>query len=169
MKFKTVLFVFLLTLTGCDFRVGQSSAHEVLVHDGDIVLLKNGKHSGAFILKNQSFSPKENTDYQWFYRADGVGTFPVSDPAVSTGIVTDATGVKFGSFDLEWSGGSPGEGWVYYSITAGSSKKTKAKFQMCITTETDITVIDANDSMWHFRERPDFKAKNYFKTKFFGY
>lgn len=63
----------------------------------------------------------EGTTFRWFLR-DGPGTLDPADPAVRTGTSETVRGsglrVRFGTFDFEWSYGSPGVGWVYASPTA---------------------------------------------------
>src|SRR5579863_4765749 len=73
---------------------GQSNANESPVPDGHIVLLKRKNEVAAFILMNQKGIP-ERTDYYWYYRSDGKGTFRAGDPAVSTGYVSNASQVAF--------------------------------------------------------------------------
>lgn len=143
---------------GCkDARRGQSNANESPVPDGRIVLLKRTNEVAVFVLKNQKVTP-EQTDFQWFYRADGKGTFPAGDPAVSSGYVSNATKVAFSTFTVEWSINTGGMGWVYFSSSPVEFGKT-ADFLMCVTTETNLSVIDANNRSWKYRARPGVKVK----------
>src|SRR5687768_14213818 len=65
----------MLMLLGCrDPNAHQSSANESRVADRQVVLVRNGKEVGAFLLRNQRFGPGV-TDYSWFLRSDGSGQF----------------------------------------------------------------------------------------------
>jgi hypothetical protein len=163
---RKVIFTCLLAVAslGCrDLSNGQSSANETPVADGQVVLVKNGKEVGAFILRNQQFNP-EVTDYQWYLRNDGKGTFHEDDAAVTNGVVTSATKISFGTFAIEWSGHSNRSGWVYFSKPPGDFK-TAAKFEMCVTTETNVTAVNAHDSRWRYREKPSINMKELYKAQ----
>jgi hypothetical protein len=141
-----------LSAAGCkDARRGQSSANENPVSDGDIVLLKRKNEVAAFILHHQKAGP-EQTDFSWYYRSDGKGTFPVGDPAVSSGYVSNATVVAFKTFSVEWSIHGGGSGWVYFST--GPTEMKSADYLMCVTDKSDLKTIDANDASWNYRARP---------------
>jgi hypothetical protein len=153
-----VAIALLLTTTGCGKGGGQSNANEFPVPDGQIVLLKRKNEVAAFILKNQKISP-EKTDFYWYYRSDGKGTFPSGDPAVSSGCVSNASQVAFSTFAVDWSINTGGMGWVYFSVGPTELGKS-ADFVMCVTRETNLAAIDANDPVWKYRARPhvDIKA-----------
>jgi hypothetical protein len=138
---------------GPNRRYGQSTANGSPVPDGRIVLLKRNKEVAAFVLKNQRLSPQEWTDFDWYYRSDGKGTFPVGDPAVSSGVETNATQVAFKTFAVPWSLNTDRKGWIYFS-TGPAGFGRAAEFLMCVTTETNLAAIDANASSWHYRARP---------------
>jgi len=150
--------IMLLTITalmasGCkDAHDGQSQANETPVPDGRIVLLKRNSEVAAFVLKNQRASP-EQTDFDWYYRSDGKGAFPVGDPAVTSGSISNATQVAFSTFTVQWSINTGRMGWVYFSSSPVDFGK-KADFVMCVTTETNLANIDANDRAWKYRARP---------------
>jgi len=154
--FAFIVFIAALAPSGCkDPRRSQSSAIEV--PDGHVVLLKRKNEFAAFILRNQKLSPEE-TDFVWYFRADGRGTFAPGDPAVSTGVVTNATQISFATFSVNWSihtagSGMIGSGWLYYPN--GQYDFFKATdYAMCLTTETDLAGIDATDRRWKYRVRP---------------
>jgi hypothetical protein len=139
--------------SGCkDARRGQSSANESPVPDGRVVLLKRNNEVAAFVLKNQRMSP-EQTDFNWYYRSDGRGTFPMGDPVVSSGVATNATQVAFKTFAVQWSINTDRMGWLYFSKGPIDFGKT-ADYVMCVTTETNLSAIDANGSAWQYRARP---------------
>ncbi len=162
MRNVTLLIALGLLTSGChDPRRGQTSANELPVANGTIVLLKRGKEVGAFILKNQKAEP-ERTDFDWYYRCDGKGTFSTNDSAVMSGFVTNASPVArsldpfvhvtFASFSAGWSANTDGLGWVYFSRDATDFKS--ADFLMCVTTETNLAHVNANDRRWDYRARP---------------
>lgn len=147
------------TLLGCgkDPSAGQSSAHESTVKDGQVVLVRSGKQVGAFRLRNQQLGGKnrrEQTDYTWFFRSDGRGTFAKNDPAVSFGSRSNAQQISFGPFQVPWSIHSNGCGFVYYSRLPMA--KGAAAYELCVTRQADVQGIDANDGHWNFRDRPSF-------------
>ena len=156
MRRRHLLFVIavatIVTVSCKDARRGQSSANESPVPDGRIVLLKRKSEAAAFILENQSMSP-EQTDFYWYYRSDGKGTFPIGDPAVSSGFVSNASRVAFSTFSVPWSINSNRMGWVYFSSSPIEFSKA-ADYIMCVTTETNLAAIDANDRSWKYRARP---------------
>lgn len=161
MRGRRLLLPFLLAavaVAGCkDAQIGQSSANESPVPDGYIVLLKRTNERAAFILRNQKINP-ETTDYDWYYRADGRGTFPVGDPAVSTGYVSNASQVAFATFTVDWSINANGKGWVYFSRNPAEFGMA-ADYLMCVTTETNLAVVDAGDPSWDYRARPSINVK----------
>ena len=112
---------------------------------------------GAFVLYDQTDTP-ENTSFKWFARSDGGGTFLKSNPLVSSGSQVDQTSIRFSVFSIDWSINETGKGWVYFSKIP-TDLKAPARFEMCVTSETDITKIDANDPKWKFRERPSVNWK----------
>ena len=147
-----------LAASGCkDPRRSQSSANEAPVPDGHVVLLKRKNEVAAFILKNQKLSPEE-TDFVWYFRTDGKGTFAAGDPAVSTGVVTNATKISFATFSVGWSihtagRGMAGSGWIYFPNGQYEFLKA-ADYAMCLTTETNLAGINATDRRWKYRVRP---------------
>ncbi|MCP5537211.1 MAG: hypothetical protein H7A51_13405 [Akkermansiaceae bacterium] len=155
---RLVLIIVALTfVSGCkritrSAHVGQSRAHGTPIADGQVVLVRQGLYRGAFILTNQTTTP-ETTDYKWFSRSDGAGTFNITEPAVTSSIVKDASKVEFSVYSIEWSANNPGVGWIYYSLFP-ADKKLKPAYEICVTDETNIAGIDANDPKWVFRGRP---------------
>ncbi len=149
----TVHLIVAIGLVGCDFRhSGQSAANESPVPDGRIVLVRHGAQRAAFILTNQRTTP-EATDLQWFLRTDGGGSLVPTDPSVATGKAVGVTKVDFRGFAIKWSIAEDGEGWVYFSVLP-TDTTSPPRYEMCVTDETDITRIDANDLKWIYRERP---------------
>jgi hypothetical protein len=103
-------------------------------------------------------SSPEETDFVWYYRTDGKGTFAPGDPAVSIGVVTNATQISFATFSVKWSihtagRGMASSGWVYFPNGQYDFLKA-ADYAMCVTTETNVAEIDARDRRWKYRVRP---------------
>jgi hypothetical protein len=149
---STVLIAASAVCSCKDARRGQSSANESAVPDGQVVLLKRNNEVAAFVLQNQRMKP-EQTDYYWFYRSDAGGTFRLGDPALSVGFVSNATQVSFSTFAVQWSINTTGVGWVYFSAGPTDFGKAAA-YVMCVTGETNLAAIDANDGRWRYRARP---------------
>ncbi len=141
----------LLSLYCKDPRLGQPSAHESPVPNGRIVLLRRRKEFAAFMLENQAGEP-ERMDFSWYYRSDGKGTFAAGDPAVSSGHVLNASQVAFATFTVRWSVHTDGLGWVYFSLGPTEFGKA-ADYLMCVTTETNLALIDATHYCWKYRAR----------------
>jgi hypothetical protein len=149
-------------LMGCDrLHKGQSAANESPVPDGCIVLVREGSHRGAFILSNQRTTP-ETTDVQWFARSDAGGKLVPTDPSVATGKANGVKEVSFPCFAIDWSINTNGKGWVYFSVLS-TDIKSPPKYEMCVTDETDITRVDANDQKWIYRERPSVNPTAFIK------
>lgn len=163
MRCLIFLIAVVLVGAGCkDPRRGQSNANETPVPDGQIILLKRKNEVAAFVLRNQQASP-EQTDFQWYYRSDGKGTF-TSDPAVTNGYVSNATRVAFTTFGVDWSINQTGVGWIYFSQSPTDIGKA-ADFLMCVTAETNLAKIDANDGSWNYRARPGINVKELIKSQ----
>jgi hypothetical protein len=164
MPMRNLAFMLVLAAVLClgckDARRGQSIANEAPVPDGNIVLLKRNKETAAFILTNQRMSP-EQTDFYWYYRSDGGGTFPSGEPAVASGFVSNtshASQVTFSTFHVDWSIYSNGMGWVYFSKGPTDFAKA-ADYFMCVTTETNLAKIDANSDRWKYRAHAPVNVK----------
>lgn len=146
------------------FRDKSQLGGSVTIRDRTIVLLKKGETSGAFILTRESRSP-EVVDYKWFLRNDGKSTFDTNDPNCSSGIVKNATGITFGPFKIQWSSNGGWEGYLYYPLPYWWVKMPWGKYwgmrnfhspSMAITTETNLSEVDANDPRWKFKNGPWF-------------
>lgn len=155
MKIKLIIacLIALLSVTGC-MEFGGSSAYPAPIPDGHIVLVKEGKTYGAFILNNQQMDP-ETTDFTWYLRSDGKGTFYTDDEAVSRGSASNAKNtINFETFQVEWSVRTNGSGYIYYPNSSGgigASGPNSRPLLLCVTSETDITKIDATDPKWVFK------------------
>ncbi|MEI7729221.1 MAG: hypothetical protein WCO56_06600 [Verrucomicrobiota bacterium] len=151
--FALIAIIAIFVGSGCkDARRGQSNANEAPVPDGNVILLRRSNEVAAVILHNQRTKP-EQMDFSWYYRADGRGAFSPGDSAVSTGTVSNASKISFATFSTEWSINKNGMGWVYFSAGPTEFGKT-ADYVMCVTTETNVTVIDATAGKWKYRGRP---------------
>ncbi|HEY3855668.1 MAG TPA: hypothetical protein VGO67_14865 [Verrucomicrobiae bacterium] len=133
------------------------------IHDGGIILLKNGPTNAAVIITVQSLSP-EVVDYTWYFRVDGGTTFETNNPKVAIGTVKGARSIAFGSFKIDWSINTVGIGWIYYPSHNLVFKLPWGKWisiplpggqAMAVTTERDLAKVDANDPRWTFmKARP---------------
>jgi len=150
---RTLLLIAAFGQISCDrLHNGQSSAYESPVPDGCIVLVREGSRRGAFILTNQHTTP-ETTDVHWYARTDAGGSFVPPDPSIATGKSVGVAKVSFPGFTVDWSIAEDGKGWVYFSVLP-TDTKSAPQYEMCVTDETDIARIDANDPKWIYRERP---------------
>jgi hypothetical protein len=133
-------------------------ANETPVRDGQIVLLKRNNEVAAVVLRNQRGIGEGLTDFSWYYRSDGKGSSQKGDPGVSNGTVSNAWRIAFSTFCVTWSSHSDGAGWVYFSAEPTEFRKGAA-YAMCVTTQTNLAAIDANDPTWRYRTRPRINVK----------
>jgi ribosomal protein L27 len=143
-----------LIQTGCDHPKSMGTP----VSTGQIILVRQGGTNAAFVTYNGKANP-EGTDYRWYMRSDGKTTFDPKDPAVTTGTGKGSLRIVFGPFNIEWSISSPPSGYVYYEeqywfVTPRWCIPKSSSMAMAITSETDITKIDARDKKWKFKTRP---------------
>lgn len=153
---RLLLGASLALLPGCKGcrRGALSSAHPVSLPDGTVVLVKDATGYGAFVLRNQWPANGETVDYEWFFRTNGTGRFSPGEDGLQQGVVTNAQGIRFGPFNVSWSGSTRGLGWLYYPLDQHGGGR--AAWQMCVTTETNASVIRPDDPKWKYRGRPPF-------------
>ena len=129
------------------YRLEAVVRNAILVKSGHVVLVRHGDVYGAFILAKQTVGSVEATDYTWFYRDDGKGTFDADDPAVKTGTgrvnVSGGADLVFGPFRVPWSGNRSDHGWIYHENNTGTA--------MCNTRKTSLRGIDATARGWEFK------------------
>jgi hypothetical protein len=124
----------------------------VLLEDGDVVLVRDNKSCGAFVVKSQNMQP-ERMEYDWYYRSDGNGMVFANDPAVSSGSGSSGTpwsqiNIHFGSFALRWSGRGRGFGWFYYP--------GDRRVEFCVIRKPpQLRSIDAKSEWWQFKSAKD--------------
>jgi hypothetical protein len=121
------------------------------VPDGAVVLVREKRKYGAFILRNQTSSP-EHAEYDWWYQSDGTGTLDTNSTTISSGHGTTPK-ITFGSFTLSWSAHTTGSGWLYYKHSAGALV-TSNDFHMCITDLSSVAGVDAADVKWEYKATP---------------
>ena len=100
----------------------------------------------------------EVVNYRWYLRSDGKSTFAEKDSMVSTGSVTGATKIAFGPFSIDWSTAGTYGGYLYYPTHEFAVKLPMGYWvinlpggpRMAITTEEDVTKLDARDRRWKF-------------------
>ncbi len=158
MNQTTCAWVFLFALivfTGCH----PKSTPAASINDGTVVLLKSGISNAAFVVTRQSMSP-EVVDYTWFLRSDGKSTFDAKDPACVVGVVSNATSIAFGPFNIQWSSAGTSGGYVYYPSPYRWVKMPWGKYwafkvfggpKMAVITERDLAKVDAKDARWKFQ------------------
>ena len=146
------------------WEAGVSRGIDQFIPDGTVVLVRKAGNFGAFIPYNQQMHP-EQLSYQWYYRLDGKGRFD----SIGTMTGVDSTGdtsfkiplthggfgnpfgnIKFGPFEVEWSGMSQGEGHIYYPHLPGEQILPQ-DIKICITQETSIVNLDASDPKWKYK------------------
>jgi hypothetical protein len=123
------------------------SGHAFLIHEDEVLLLRQGNAFGAFIPRVQN-RRGEVVEYNWYYRTDGKGTLDPSDPAVQHGNAvgtrpTTGINVKFGPFTLQWSGCDKGWGWIYYHPSGASDPNVKPTRHFCLAGDANLDDIDA--------------------------
>lgn len=134
---------------------GISPFAEPPIRDGRIILVKRGRALGALILRNQRRQP-EHTDFEWYCRTDGKGTFRKRDAGLFRTGYGSSSGnpplhqLVFRPFSVVWSPTKAGEGVVSYPRYAGAVARTGDTL-ICPTDETDITKIDATDRKWLYK------------------
>ncbi len=129
-----------------------------------IILVRSGNTFGCFIPRNQ-YKQGESAEYDWFYRTDGLGTFDPADPHVKSG--HDFTGVyvfgsgdtlriKFGPFNIPWSGNGTDWGFVYYEYNPDPPDRSgPSVLRICSTDSKSVLLIDAREPHWLYKSHSD--------------
>jgi hypothetical protein len=107
---------------------------------------------GAFILTAQTTNP-ERVSYRWFLRSDGSGVLDPRDRQVQSGDERNARDVTFGPFKIAWSGAAGNVGYLYYDNFAHMPPNRHTTY-LCVTTEKDVSRIDAADPKWLYKFSP---------------
>ena len=89
------------------------NAFPVQIPDGSAVVLKNGDAVGVIFVTDQLMDPEQCT-FHWLLRTDGRLDFGAKDKGLQEGHKNRAKTLKFGPFEIEWSGSGDGHGWVYF-------------------------------------------------------
>jgi hypothetical protein len=132
------------------------------IPDGFAVLVRQGDTFGCFIPRNQ-WKKGESLEYDWYYRSDGLGPFSTDDPNVQSGHsfagpYVSGQGpvkVKFGPFDLEWSGNEPGWGYVYYCGDFSGNARAPDLTRICTTTYKTVRYLNARSAEWLYKANAD--------------
>jgi hypothetical protein len=130
---------------GVTFGVGES------IPNGKVVLVRLGDSYGAFILTNQFLNP-ERMEFTWYLRTDGKSVFDAQDPAVSKGMGSGSK-IRFGPFNVSWSGAGNGQGWIYYRHFAGDAIASNS-VRICVTDLGTVNTINASDPKWIYKGSP---------------
>jgi len=137
-----------------EWREGVSKSYSSLISDGTIILVQKNGIYGAFKLYNQKLTP-ESADFKWWYRTDGKGRFDDSSEVKKGDGATQlksqyANFIRFGPFEIMWSGNTTGKGYVYYSYYQWEKIPADA-LKICVTSEKEINTIDATDKKWIYK------------------
>ncbi len=136
---------------GHNWEPGISRTPPDPVPDGIVVLVRKSGKYGAFVLRNQTGDP-EGAEYDWWYQSDGSGSFDSNSVGVSSGKGTTPK-IRFGAFDISWSGNSEGSGWLYYEHKAGDLVAPDDLY-FCITKLGSVDGINATDPKWVYKATP---------------
>ncbi len=128
----------------------DSRGNAQVVSDGDFILLRLGSAVGVIQINSQTMKP-EQMNCTWWYRDDGDGHIFESGIA-STKFEVVNWKLKFGTFDLEWSGASDDWGWLYLH------KNPNIKFK--ITQEKPAHDLDLMFDEIKLRDLPESKPYN---------
>jgi len=129
------------------------------VPDDYVVLVRSGNTFGCFIPRNQN-KKGESTEYDWYYRTDGLGKFSADDPKVQSGHSftglyqpeVESLLINFGPFEIPWSGGGAGWGFVYYDYNPDPPDRSGADvLRICSTDMKTLTYLDARDPRWVYK------------------
>jgi len=122
--------------------------------------LRSGVTNAAFVVTKQGGSP-EVVDYTCYLRSDGKTTFESNNSTSVIGSVKGAKSVAFGPFNIDWSSAGSEGGWLYYPAGFRSVRMPWGKYytftipggpSMAVTTERDITKVDAKDPRWELKK-----------------
>lgn len=130
------------------------------VPDDFVILVRRGNEFGCFIPRNQ-YKKGESLEYDWYYRTDGLGRFDPDDPKVRSGhsfagpYVQGSGGVviKFGRFEIPWSGNGPGWGFVYFDYNP-PDRKSPDILRICATDVKSLDYLDARQKKWIYKAFP---------------
>jgi len=134
---------------------GMGGVAAFLVEDGDLVLFRKAETFGALVVTAQRLKPEE-MEFEWYYREDGGGNLATPNAAVVHGestasIPTSSVNIRFGPFELQWSGGDNGFGWLYFPHSESSDSLT----EVCHVGRKRLDRIDAADPRWVFETYND--------------
>lgn len=133
---------------------GWPTAHAKPVSNDVIVLVRQNKEYGAFVLREQHSDP-ESCEFSWWYCKGGDATFVgCSNVTAGTDVaVRKPRGVlahvAFGKFRIGWSLHGTGSGWLYFEGTPGSVGETG--LSICVTGLRSLDGVDGSDSKWDYK------------------
>ncbi len=137
---------------------GESRVHPTPIHDGQVVLVKlelpDTTIYGALVLENQRIMP-ERADYKWCLRGPGRDKFGSKHAKVrcGTSVTTNIEQISFEVFQISWDAHKEGMGWISYAHYPSDDVQQYA-YQMCITNERNMEVIDPAHPKWIYRAKP---------------
>jgi hypothetical protein len=131
------------------------------IPDDYVILVRRGDLFGCFIPRNQ-FKKGESVEIEWYFRGDGVGYFNSDDPNVHSGRsfvgpyipgIGQSLAIKFGPFEIPWSGNERGWGFIYYDY----NPPDRAAADILRISATDVKTLeylDARDPKWIYKAYP---------------
>jgi hypothetical protein len=147
------------------------------IPDDFVILVRRGNIFGCFIPRNQG-KKGESLEYDWYFRTDGLGRFSPDDPQVQSGHSfagpypqVSPVRIKFGPFEIDWSG-TMNWGYLYYNspifkvqkvtewsdetpILVREMQQIKSDhLRICTTNVKSIKLLDARDARWIYIALP---------------
>ena len=129
------------------------------VPDDFVVLVRSGNTFGCFVPRNQG-KKGESAEYDWYYRTDGIGQFNSKDPNVKSGHSFtgmyqpsgESLKIKFGPFEIPWSGNETGWGFVYFDYNPDPPDRSGPDvLRICATNMKTLAYVDACDPRWVYK------------------
>ena len=136
-----------------EFGLGISDLDSKVFHPeiehGQVVLVKKGKHVGAFIVDHA-------IRFSWIYRTDGRSdlTAPGFSKGGPTPMEKDGASdhIQFGPFKLATSRSSSAESYLYFPVA--QTPAGEEPLAIAVTNRTEFQGINADDPKWKFQTAP---------------
>ena len=137
------------------WTTGLKLAEATPIDVGAVVLLRRVPAGatapvfGAVVITQQEMSP-QRVSYRWYWRPDGKAMLDPADPAVQQGEERGQNRIKFGPFDVHWSGSGDRGGFMYYERFSHMPIGANTTF-VCKTEIRSLSGLDASSSRWLFK------------------
>ncbi len=142
-----------------EWRNGVRRTVPQTIANGQVVLVRKDGVYGAFVLTAQSLKP-ETAEFVWRYGTDTAGGFNTNDPNVKASDAPKSVQkrkgdliIQFGPFEICWSRGGEGKGWIYYGKFPGD-ELAENDLAICVTDENSFNRIRPQDAKWQYRRSP---------------